>query len=141
MVITTIRDDLGFFNETKARRLSKNTLKKYAQKFHNFKCWIKERPALKAQCFDHDGTNFYLQNVDGETLKAYIGHMSVYQKETKKKKKGSLKSLSTPEGYDAAIKPYYSENKIPLPQDYVEVLEHFKIGNSKRALIFYDSIT
>ena len=62
MVITTIRDDLGFFNETKARRLSKNTLKKYAQKFHNFKCWIKERPALKAQCFDHDGTNFYLQN-------------------------------------------------------------------------------
>ena len=67
--------------------------------------------------------------------------MSVYQKETKKKKKGSLKSLSTPEGYDAAIKHYYSENKIPLPQDYVEVLEHFKIGNSKRALIFYYSIT
>ena len=49
--------------------------------------------------------------------------------------------MSTPEGYDAAIKHYYSENKIPLPQDYVEVLEHFKIGNSKRALIFYYSIT
>lgn len=102
-----------------------NTKNQYRLKMEHFKKWIRSK---HPDCMNNDGT-IDLSRIDKTIMREFFGHIC-----KKKDKAGNyldpvvFHAFQHVSGYKSAIKDYYSNMEINMPEDVVKMLKHFFEG-------------
>jgi hypothetical protein len=116
LLFARMSGSLAYFNQVAADKLCDNTKDNYLRRQVTFQKWLLKHFSDQS-CFV--GDDLQIVNVTTAMLKQFIGEMSIWQVG---KKKGQMKSHSTPEAYHAAILNLYKKYDASLPEGFKEVI-------------------
>lgn len=111
---------LNFHEQMSKKHHSDSALRSYHRKQKKFKAWLVEKHPKQCQ----SKGSFTLKNVSKDILHTFMSEVSVWKEnESPKHKAGTIKGVSVPEGYHAAIANVYKQLKTKLPDEYVVTMK------------------
>lgn len=122
-------DEAVLAEEIMDGRKCANTKIQYGRKVDHFKKWVRE---VHPECLDVD-TTVNLQSIEKGHLKHFFGHIC-----KKKKPCGDYiapvvyQTFQYVSGYKSALKDFFSNNNVKIPNDAEKMMEQFFKGYNRK---------